>query len=82
MLRDNGAKARSSPLAIEFRGNGVDTVKREVAEGHQVATHTWDHAAGDGQSVNLSYMSAEQQREEVTKGFQAIEDAPDKSQAS
>lgn len=75
MLRDNGAKATFFTVGNRISGNGVDTVKREVAEGHQVATHTWDHAAGDGQSVNLSYMSAEQQREEVTKGFQAIEDA-------
>lgn len=75
VLRDNGAKATFFTVGNRISGNGVDTVKREVAEGHQVATHTWDHAAGDGQSVNLSYMSAEQQREEVTKGFQAIEDA-------
>ena len=75
VLRDNGAKATFFTVGNRISGDGVDTVKREVAEGHQVATHTWDHAAGDGQSVNLSYMSAEQQREEVTKGFQAIEDA-------
>lgn len=75
VLRDNDAKATFFTVGNRISSNGVDTVKREVAEGHQVATHTWDHAAGDGQSVNLSYMSAEQQREEVTKGFQAIEDA-------
>ena len=75
VLRDNGARATFFTVGNRISGNGVDTVKREVAEGHQVATHTWDHAAGDGQSVNLSYMSAEQQREEITKGFQAIEDA-------
>lgn len=75
VLRDNGAKATFFTVGNRISGDGVDTVKREVAEGHQVATHTWDHAAGDGQSVNLSYMSAEQQREEITKGFQAIEDA-------
>lgn len=75
VLRDNGAKATFFTVGNRISGNGIDTVKREVAEGHQVATHTWDHAAGDGQSVNLSYMSAEQQREEITKGFQAIEDA-------
>ena len=75
VLRDNGAKATFFTVGNRISGDGVDTVKREVAEGHQVATHTWDHAAGDGQSVNLSYMSAGQQREEITKGFQAIEDA-------
>lgn len=75
VLRDNEAKATFFTVGNRISGDGVDTVKREVAEGHQVATHTWDHAAGDGQSVNLSYMSAEQQREEITKGFQAIEDA-------
>ena len=75
VLRDNGAKATFFTVGNRISGDGIDTVKREVAEGHQVATHTWDHAAGDGQGVNLSYMSAEQQREEITKGFQAIEDA-------
>ena len=75
VLRDNGAKATFFTVGNRISGSGVDIVKREVAEGHQVATHTWDHAAGEGQSVNLSYMSAEQQREEITKGFQAIEDA-------
>ena len=43
-------------------GNGVDTVKRG-RRGPSSPRPTWDHAAGDGQSVNLSYMSAEQQRE-------------------
>ena len=52
----------------------ADTVKREHAEGHQVATHTWDHAAGAGQGVNLTYMTAEEQKNEITKGLQAIED--------
>ena len=53
----------------------ADTEKRIVEEGNQVATHTWDHARGSGQGVNLTFMSAEEQRAEVQKGFEAIESA-------
>lgn len=75
VLRDNGAKATFFTVGNRISGDGVDTVKREVAEGHQVATHTWDHAAGDGQSVNLGYMTPEDQVAEVQKGYEAIEAA-------
>ena len=51
-----------------------DVVKRIASEGHQIATHSYDHASGSGQGVSLSIMSASEQVEEVTKGFQAIED--------
>lgn len=51
----------------------ADIEKRIVAEGNQVATHTYDHAAGSGQGVNLTYMTKDEQRSEVTRGFDAIE---------
>ncbi len=50
----------------------TSTVKRAHDAGHQICTHTWDHAAGSGQGVNLTYMSAEEQINEVQKGFEAI----------
>ena len=54
---------------------GAELVQREVEEGHQVCTHTWDHASGSGNGVNLSYMTADEQRAEVEDGYQAIADA-------
>ena len=50
----------------------TSTVKRAHDAGHQICTHTWDHAAGSGQGVNLTYMSAEEQINEVQKGIEAI----------
>ena len=49
-------------------------VKRAHDEGNEICTHTWDHAAGSGQGVNLTYMTADEQIQEVEKGFQAIKD--------
>ena len=46
-----------------------DVVKRAHDEGHEICTHTWDHAAGSGQGVNLTYMTADEQVQEVQKGF-------------
>ena len=56
-------------------GEVVDLVKRAAAEGHQICSHSFDHAAGDGQSVNLGYMTPEDQVAEVQKGYEAIEAA-------
>ena len=75
VLAENDAKATFFVVGNRVENGGAETVQREAAEGHQVATHTYDHAAGSGQSVNLSYMTKEEQREEISKGFQAIEDA-------
>ncbi len=74
VLAENDAKATFFVVGNRV-GDRASTVQREVSEGHQVATHTFDHAAGSGQSVNLSYMTRDEQREEVSKGFQAIEEA-------
>ncbi len=59
-------------------GNCIDEdraylVQREYDEGHQVATHTWDHADGSGNGVDLTLMSPEEQVEEIQKGYEAIE---------
>lgn len=57
-------------------GNQIDsyssTVKRAYDAGHQICTHTWDHASGSGQGVNLTYMSADEQVNEVQQGIAAI----------
>ncbi len=75
VLAEYDVKATFFVVGNRVENGGAETVQREIAEGHQVATHTYDHAAGSGQSVNLSYMTKEEQREEISKGFQAIEDA-------
>lgn len=75
ILKENDAKATFFTVGNRITGNGVDLVKREAAEGHQVCTHTWSHAAGKGKSVSLAPLSKDEQREEVTRGTQAISDA-------
>lgn len=52
----------------------TDSVKRAYEAGHQICTHTWDHASGSGQGVNLTYMSADEQITEVQKGIEAIKE--------
>ena len=71
ILKDNGAKATFFEIGNQIAEN-ADVVKRIHKEGHQIATHTWDHAAGSGQGVNLTYMTADEQRQEVEKGYEAI----------
>ena len=74
ILKENGAHATFFQIGEQVAGM-ADTEKRIVEEGNQVATHTWDHARGSGQGVNLTIMSAEEQRTEVQRGFEAIESA-------
>lgn len=74
ILKANDAKATFFTVGNRIDDSTADLIKREVAEGHQVCTHTWDHAAGSGQGVNLSFMSKDEQREEITKGMKAISD--------
>lgn len=78
ILKANDAKATFFTIGDQITGKGAELVKREADEGYQVCTHTWDHAAGSGQGVNLSFMSKDEQREEITKGIQAISDATGK----
>ena len=72
ILKENGAHATFFQIGNQV-ANMADVEKRIVEEGNQVGTHTWDHASGSGQGVNLTYMTADEQREEITKGFDAIE---------
>ncbi|MEC4175757.1 polysaccharide deacetylase family protein [Adlercreutzia sp. R7] len=52
-----------------------NTMKQMAEAGHQIATHSWDHAAGSGRGVDMTRMSTEEQIAEVQKGQQAITDA-------
>ena len=53
----------------------ADQVRRAHDLGCQICTHTYDHAEGSGQGVNLTFMSAEEQIAEVTQGYAVIKDA-------
>lgn len=75
ILKENGAKATFFTVGNRIAGAGVDHVKRAVAEGHQVCTHSYDHADGSGQGVNLGFMTPEEQIAEIEKGYAAIEEA-------
>ena len=75
ILKENGAKATFFTVGDRITGAGVDHVKRAVAEGHQVCTHSYDHADGSGQGVNLGFMTPEEQVAEIEKGYAAIEEA-------
>ena len=74
VLAEHGAKATFFTVGNRIeQDNGDAFVKRAVSEGHQVCTHSYDHAAGSGQGVNLGFMSPEEQKAEVEKGRAAIE---------
>lgn len=73
ILKENDAKATFFEIGNQVAEN-ADVVKRIHAEGHQIGSHTWDHASGSGRGVDLTRMTADEQVQEVEKGFQAIED--------
>lgn len=50
---------------------GQKLVKKEDSEGHQVCTHTYDHARGVG-GTDITVMSAEKQIQEIVKGQESI----------
>lgn len=75
ILKENGAAATFFTIGYQIEGTGADIVKRAYDEGHQICTHTWDHAGGSGQGVNLSYMTPQEQVDEVLKGYDAIKAA-------
>ena len=74
ILQENGARATFFTIGNQVPGN-EDLVRRARDLGCEVCTHTWDHAAGSGQGVNITYMSAEEQVNEVLQGYAAIADA-------
>lgn len=74
VLEANGAKATFFTIGEQISYN-TEKIQREYNLGCQVCTHTWDHASGSGQGVNITYMSAEEQINEVQNGYAAIRDA-------
>ncbi len=73
ILKENGAHATFFQIGNQIAENS-EIEKRIAEEGHQIATHTYDHASGSGGGVDLTKMTSDEQVEEVEKGFSAIED--------
>ena len=73
VLDQYGVKATFFTIGNQI-ANHPDTVKRAYDAGHQICTHSWDHAEGSGGGVNLTVMSAEEQVAEITKGLEAIKE--------
>ena len=73
VLEANGAKATFFTIGNQISYH-ADQIRREQALGCQVCTHTWDHASGSGQGVNLTYMSPEEQIAEIQQGYAAIKE--------
>lgn len=81
VLKEYGVKATFFTIGnqISQKTDFTDVVKRASDEGHQIATHSWDHAeSGGGNSVDMTRQSPEKQIEEVQLGQQAIADATGK----
>lgn len=71
ILEQYGAHATFFTIGNQISAH-ADDVRRAKELGCQVCTHTWDHADGSGQGVNLTYMSASEQIDEVQRGYAAI----------
>ncbi len=74
VLKENDAKATFFTIGEQIPEYGEAT-KRAAQEGHQICTHSYDHASGSGQGVNLTFMTPEEQVQEIQKGYAAIEEA-------
>lgn len=73
ILEQNNAKATFFTIGQQIKGH-EDLIKREAQLGCQVLTHTYDHADGSGQGVDIGLMSSNEQVQEVEKGYKAIAD--------
>ncbi|MFR1166158.1 MAG: polysaccharide deacetylase family protein [Adlercreutzia equolifaciens] len=80
VLKENDAVATFFTIGeqISDKTDYVETIKRMAAEGHQIGTHSDDHAATGGNGVDMTRQSPEKQIEEVQMGQQAIADATGK----
>ena len=85
VLKENDAVATFFTIGeqISDKTDYVETIQRMAAEGHQIGTHSYDHAAtGGGNGVDMTRQSPEKQIEEVQMGQQAIADATGSIEAS
>lgn len=73
VLKENGVKATFYTIGNQVSQHS-DQIKRMAEEGHEIATHSWDHAAGSGKGVSLDLMSTAERQQEVEKGLTVIEE--------
>lgn len=77
ILKENGAKATFYTIGQQIPEH-ADQIKRMAADGHEIATHTWDHADGSGKGVSLDLMSTDERKQEVEKGLAIIKETTGK----
>ncbi|MBQ9691159.1 MAG: polysaccharide deacetylase family protein, partial [Eggerthellaceae bacterium] len=82
ILKEYNIKATFFVIGNQIHDAGAESVKRAYAEGHQICTHSYSHASGSGQGVNLGYMSSEERIAEIQKGLDAIADVTGKPASS
>ncbi len=73
VLEANDAKATFFPVGNCIK-NAPDQVKRAFDAGCEILTHSRDHAKGDGNGVDLTRMTPEDQIAEITDGYDAIQE--------
>ncbi len=73
LLEANDAKATFFMIGTQVEDH-ADQVKRSNEMGNQLCTHSWDHAQGSGQRVNLGLMTPDEIVAEITDGQQVIVD--------
>lgn len=73
ILKANDAKATFYTIGTNA-SKYPDQIKRAAAEGHEIATHSWDHAAGSGKGASLDLMSTDERIQEVEKGLSIIKE--------
>ena len=71
ILEQYNAKATFFTIGYQI-ANYPDQIRRARDMGCLVCTHTYDHAGGSGQGVNITYMSPDEQVWEITQGYAAI----------
>ena len=80
VLKQYGVKATFFTIGDQIfdKTDFSEVVKRAADEGHQICTHSYDHASGSGRGVDMTRMSADEQIAEVQKGQDAITQATGK----
>lgn len=77
ILKENDAKATFYTIGKQVPAH-ADQIKRMAEDGHEIATHTWDHAEGSGKGVSLDLMSTDERKQEVEKGLNVIKETSGK----
>lgn len=72
VLKEFDAKATFFTIGDQVEEHSAQ-IERMVNEGHEISTHSWDHAQGSGKGVSLNLMSTEERKDEVEKGLEIVE---------